>query len=44
MKMKLFIFSTLLFVTINGYDEYRGKCPDFKPMPGFDWKKVSDKR
>jgi hypothetical protein len=39
--MKLFVLSVLFFVAVSGHDEYRGKCPDFKPMPGFDWDKVS---
>ena len=41
-KMKLFILSILLFGGAFGHDEYRGKCPGFKPMPGFDWDKVTN--
>jgi hypothetical protein len=35
------IFSVLLFASVSGHDEYRGKCPDLKPMQDFDWDKVS---
>ena len=36
------IFGTLVCValTVQAHDEYRGKCPTFRPMQGFDWNRV----
>ena len=33
---------TLLIVVgfVSAHDEYRGKCPTFSPMQGFDWNRV----
>ena len=27
---------------VFAHDEYRGKCPTFSPMQGFDWNRVRD--
>ena len=35
-------FGVLLCVVVAfAHDEYRGKCPTFTPMQGFDWNRVS---
>ena len=39
--MKCFLFLIFVFGITLAHDEYRGKCPDFKSMEGFDWEKVN---
>ena len=38
--LKISLLFCVVLVTVSGHDEYRGKCPDLKPMDNFDWDKV----
>ena len=38
--MKIFGILFCVVFTVQAHDEYRGKCPTFRPMQGFDWNRV----
>ena len=38
--LKFFVLLSCLGLAFS-HDEYRGKCPTFTPMQGFDWNRVS---
>ncbi|TRY76510.1 hypothetical protein TCAL_11401 [Tigriopus californicus] len=45
--MKLAILALTLSIIIgdsSAHDSYSGSCPDFSPMPGFDWDKFREGR
>ena len=35
-----FLFVLLLASCASAHDYYTGSCPNFPPMPGFDWNEV----
>ena len=39
-KLRPALFVVLLVGFVDSHDKYLGKCPDFKPMDGFNWDKV----
>lgn len=38
--LRISLFLCFVLSSVSGHDEYRGKCPDLKPMDNFDWDKV----
>jgi len=43
-KMLRFLVLLICFGLAFSHDEYRGKCPTFTPMQGFDWNRFKDGR